>query len=378
MKQIFKELFSGTYRLYRWPVVMVIVVFVVSMLLGGVLPTEAKVYIFQAVGEKFADIILQSDSALGLSWNIFINNIVVAGLLYGLGFTIALGLLIIVSNGLIMGLFVSLLYRSETLVPGTFISSMISLLPHGIFELSAIFLAGVLSTMVIVKVIFHTYIEPHKTRRRFLLESVLRLVIVIVPLLMIASWIEVYVSTQLGTTVQNWLYPPAVHQELSLPLATNYVLQNNCVPVTYAPDDNITFDKNSLGHYANVLYDDAIYGQLQHRAAVSNTWQQFISCNDDITLSLQTWERAHWGLTEASDVEIAILNSMNTDFEQRSGTVDGIAYVKLLLHVENQPDSAVWLFEYDQITASIAISDASIQLEDIVANVGNSTSDSAK
>lgn len=359
-------MFTGLYRLYRWPVAAVLVVFAVSLLLGGVLPTEAKIIIFQAVGEKFADIILRSGSDLGLTWNIFLNNLVVAGLLFGLGFTIGLALLIIVGNGMIMGLFVSLLYRSETLAPGTFTSSMIALIPHGIFELTAVFLAGVLSAMVTLKIFFHKYIEPNKTRRRFALEAVGRLVCIVVPLLLIASWAEVYISNQLSAAVQRWWFSPKTNTELSFTLQPDYILQQNCAPVGQPPDDHLTFDANALGEFASVLYDDGIYQQLRYRQDVSSTWQQFISCNDDITLSIQTWESAHWSGAEAEALTTAMLQAMNTDFAQKTETTGGITYNQLITKEAGRPKAVIWIFEYGPMTVNITTSDPAVDITDLV------------
>ena len=146
--------------------------FVIGMLLGVFVPTEIKLTIIEAVLGKFDTILTGSPTSFLLSVNIFINNVVVALLVLLAGMIPFLPIVIVTGNGIIIGIFIDLMWRLNLLQPGSFVSAIIGLLPHGIFELSAIFLAASLGVTALLKLIWHRQIQPHQSRLQFLATSI--------------------------------------------------------------------------------------------------------------------------------------------------------------------------------------------------------------
>lgn len=301
-----KQLFAGTFKLYVWPVSILVAVFIVSMVLGAVLPYDAKIIVLDAIGQKFEGIINGADTQFELTTRIFGNNLLVAIIAYALGFTIVLPLFIMVSNGIIMGLFLSLLFRADAITPGLFLESFISLIPHGIFELTAFFLAAALSIMVVVKSIFHKAIESHKTRLRFLYESLLRFVVVIVPMLIVAGFIEVYVSNTVGNSVAGWISTPTYSEDQKIPLNNSFLAEHGCL---LQQDKLEPFDtrplSESLTATAKVVYNDSIYTLLKNRKAIPY-WEEDYYCDDDKVISVQAWPADIWSVTQAQQLQSAI------------------------------------------------------------------------
>jgi stage II sporulation protein M len=316
---------KGIYTLYRWPVLVLLVVFGFGLVLGVVLPVEVKILILQAVAEKFGGILADSPTTLSLSWNIFLNNLTVALLLYGSGFFVILPAVIVFGNGALMGVFLSLLYRSDTLQPGQFLSSMIALLPHGIFELSAFFLVGVLSIVVIMKTVFHKYIEPTKSRLRALWESAWRFVIIIVPLLMVAALVETYISPRLAAGVQTWWVQRSIDPNLAVALNQVGLAEHGCTVSTTAETNQELATISTLDYtagfttLANVLYNEPLYSQLRTRQAVP-FWEETIYCTDDQVMTIQAWPSEQWSQGQAAALARNFLVAGGLTYEEYSST----------------------------------------------------------
>lgn len=121
-------------------------------------------------------------SSLQLIFFIFLNNIKIGfmGLIYGfiLGIFPVLSILV---NGYVVG------YVSSSAVSSSGVSSLLDLLPHGIFELPAIFISFGMG-MKFGTFIF--YKEKIKAFTKFFIESLRVFIFVILPLLIIAAIIE--------------------------------------------------------------------------------------------------------------------------------------------------------------------------------------------
>lgn len=309
-----KQLFSGTFRLYIWPVCILVLVFLISMLLGLVLPLDAKVFVLNTIGEKFQSIIGEADTQLELTGSIFRNNLLVASIAYLLGFTITLPLLIMISNGMIMGLFLGLLYRTDAITPGMFVRSFVSLVPHGIFELTAFFLASALSIMVTLKCIFTKRIEPHKTRVQFFYESIMRFVIVIIPLLIIAGFVEVYVSNGIGDLVTRWTTKQQFAASEQIDMDQTFLAEHGCLlqPTSFEPLDSRPLSE-SLTATARVVYNPTIYTLLLDRKTIPY-WEEEYYCNEETVISVQAWPSNQWSIDQALELQTKILSEAQLPF----------------------------------------------------------------
>lgn len=299
-----KSLYQGMFKLYRWPLLILVGLFSLGIILGVVLPPNLKLMVLAAVLEKFTSIVGDANTAWELTQRIFINNFWVSLLLYGLGFTILLPVIMMVVNGVVIGLFLNLMYRLDTLMPGMFWSSIVSLLPHGVFELTAFFFSGALSVMVLVKAIFTTVIEPLKLRRQVLLESILRFFTLVVPLLIVAALMEGFVSPRLGSTVGAWLYSRHQTTALAITPATTFLSQHNCtvLPITDTKQSLGTSQMSDITTLAKALYDPATYQLLKQRAAVPR-WEQYYTCDNNLIVGIKSYPTDQWPVEQAATLQ---------------------------------------------------------------------------
>jgi stage II sporulation protein M len=157
------------------------ILFFVSALLGFVYqPPEVINYIMKYVQEILAK--TESMSSLEMISFIFFNNLKVGfiGLIYGfiLGIFPVLSIII---NGYVVG------YVSSSAIESAGVGTLLNLLPHGIFELPAIFISF---GMGLKFGTFLFYKEKMKKFVEFFSNSLRVFVFVILPLLVIAAIIE--------------------------------------------------------------------------------------------------------------------------------------------------------------------------------------------
>ncbi len=343
-----KEIFRGTIKLYSIPFIVIVGLFFMSVVLGAMLPGDMKVYILELVGEKFEDILSGVQSNADLTLRIFFNNLVVAIIVFILGFTVALPLLIITSNGIMVGVFLSLFYRMDAVSPGIFSTSLVSLIPHGIFELGAIFFAYTLSVMVVVKAIFHTSIEPKKRRRRVFAEAGIRFGIIIIPLLLIAAVIEVYASNPIGDVIGEWFYQDNYTEDLVITIDPTFLANHECLLESgYVSSYTNVGLSDSISTAAQILYSPELYDSLHTRKQLPY-WNEYYYCADDLGINIQSWPANDWSTQDASWLQGNILSTMN------------IEYNPLELLYINDEGPFVW----------------SYQIHDVQRNIGFATIDS--
>lgn len=316
-------MFKGIYTLYRWPVLILVLIFIVGLIGGVFLPVEFKSFILQAVTEKFGGILAASPTSWHLSYNIFVNNLTVGVLLYVCGFFVVFPALIVFSNGLLMGVFLSLLHRSDAIQPGQFISSLVSLVPHGVLELAAFFLVGALSIMVTLKAIFHKQIEPQKTRARVLWESILRFGVIVVPLLLLAAGIESYISPRVAQFTQNWWLKRKIHQNLVVDLNQVALAEHGCTVRTTNQLANESANQNtvvladSFAILANIVYNETLYEQLLQRKVVP-FWEETLYCTNNQMMMIQSWPSDQWSQAQAARLTRGFLTAGHLEYEEYS------------------------------------------------------------
>jgi stage II sporulation protein M len=157
-------------------------IFFVFALVGFLVP--APDYLVEQIMELFEDIIAKTEglSHFGLIKFIFVNNL--QSSFFGIIFGIVFGVFPVfgaISNGYVLG------FVSEMSSSNFGFVSLLSLLPHGIFELPAIFISLAMG-LKLSSFVFQ------KDKKKFVKEDMLKILkvflLIVVPLLIIAAIIE--------------------------------------------------------------------------------------------------------------------------------------------------------------------------------------------
>ncbi len=142
--------------------------------------------------KQLKDMILQ-ESNLETALNIFYNNYKVSVYLVVAGTLIAPTLLIMFSNGFIMGFVIKYLQKEDK----GLLYFMKGVTLHGIFELPAIFIAGAIGLRIGLSFLTTDNRKRARDVSKSLKEAAVIHVLLVTPLLLIAAFIEAYVSAAL-------------------------------------------------------------------------------------------------------------------------------------------------------------------------------------
>lgn len=368
---MFKNLFRGMLRLYIWPLIALLSIFVFSICIGILLPVQWKLLLFDNIGKQFDHIFDQGQTNWLLTLAIFKNNLYVSTLCFITGFLVIVPAIIMISNGVMIGAFLSLLYRTDVIEPGSFLGGVVSLIPHGIFELSAFFISGSLSIMIVVKAIFHKWVEPQTLRRVFLLKSIVRFIVIVIPLLMIAAVIEVYGSNHIGTAVSDVFYRDTYTEQLAVPLNQEFLKTHHCESKPWNTNTNNTQRANlqqSLQLYTKVIYNDEIYSTLLARKGAP-WWGVWYVCDNDLMMAVRSWSNTNWSIQDSRLLNERIYQILDTNYipihmedDFVVVRVDGASFN---LPSEYTQITGV-LYTYNNQTVSLTVSDPAIPVEEII------------
>lgn len=169
---------SHPFKEYKKELLITVVLFILGILLGLSELIDLS-FITQTIKEKFDA--FKDFQGIELFFAIFLNNLQASAIAYYLGLLFAIvPLFIIFANGLIIGLILPL---SEQ----PLFQTILKLIPHGVFELPAIFLAVALGIRLGTWTVHKnkiTYIKEQLTKGTTILLTV------IMPLLFVAAIIE--------------------------------------------------------------------------------------------------------------------------------------------------------------------------------------------
>ncbi|MBI4406943.1 MAG: stage II sporulation protein M [Candidatus Kerfeldbacteria bacterium] len=278
-------------------------IFGLGCVVGLFIPVDAKLMLIEAILEKFGAILANSTTDWLLAVNVFINNLVVALIVLIFSLIPLLSLFIIFGNGIIIGVFLDLLWRVSYLEPGSFMAGTIGLLPHGAFELTAIFLAGSFGTTALLKLLFTNKIQPQQPRLQFLGYTVRYFFYVVVPLLLVAALVETFISPRIARFVQTWQTEQATSATLAVQLDTVALAQAGCIPGTTT---GVTGGTDQMA----LLYDEVVYEQLRQRAK-ADRWLASYTCGETDLLLIASYDRSQWSPEQAE----ALLLDMVTDLQ---------------------------------------------------------------
>lgn len=305
------------------------VIFLLGILLGWFVPVEVKLPIISAVLDKFDSILIRSTTDWLLSVNIFINNVVVALLIVLAGMIPFLPMVIVFGNGLIIGIFLDLLWRINYIQPGHFSSGIIGLLPHGLLELSAIFLAASIGTTALLKLIFHRHIQPAQPRLQFLGFSIKWFALLVVPLLIVAALVEAFISPRVVAAVQQWQQGVLKNNKMSVALDSVLLAQAGCTP---GMTETTTTDPAQL----ELLYQPDVYSLLQQRAKTKG-WVETYICPDQSYLMISSYDATQWSTDQALALVEAIADDSGITYRVYAAKHKTIvvAYIELPFTVQD-------------------------------------------
>ncbi|NAY89961.1 MAG: hypothetical protein GU347_04530 [Desulfurococcales archaeon] len=177
-------------------VLLMFVIFLMGGMLGylsaKVAPTGVAEGVMNTFGEKVKTIRFAPFSFWSVVL-IFINNLTVALLMYILGITVVLPSLIVLLNGAVAGVVVAFAENKG-------ISSalaILSMVPHGIFELSAFFISASYGTML--GVMFWKRVLGKDGELRSFVAKMPFYVAFTIALLLLAAFIEAFISPLIFT-----------------------------------------------------------------------------------------------------------------------------------------------------------------------------------
>ncbi len=180
-------------RFYTKVFVLSVIVFVLGLVIG--------VYSFRFSEDLISFIYVLFGSIADVNENfalvIFKHNIKAILLTFVLGITIIAPLLIVLVNGYIIGLVLASVYKITQVFGGSFVLSIFSLIPHGIFELTAFFITVTLSTTFFLKLYLRTKVLKDYTIKKVWGITWKPFFVLVIPLITIAAFIESYISPRI-------------------------------------------------------------------------------------------------------------------------------------------------------------------------------------
>ncbi len=280
--------------------------FAVGCIVGWFLPVEIKLSVIQTALVKFESILARSSSDWLLAINIFLNNLLVAVIVLVASVIPLVTLGIIFANGLLIGMFGDLLWRLNYIQPSTFKSAVVSLVPHGIFELSAIFLAGSLGLVLFIKLVIPGRIQPSATRGQFFITTLQCFGFVVIPLLMIAGVVETFISPRVAEMVLNDTNA-AVDSPYVVKLEPLALAETDCIPGAASSLASVTSDQLSL------LYAPEVTTLLQRRSAVPQ-WQTTYNCPQGGWFSVASFAADQWSADQAYQLIVVMLEHLQANY----------------------------------------------------------------
>lgn len=177
---------------------LLIIIMFSLFLFGILLGVLTASYLLQFNPRLVEDVVNQIRHTIGFApkpytietaLNIFIRNTSVTLLTMALGFLIVVPGLIIFINGTIVGF----LAYVVTYISGSIIISLASLIPHGIVEVPAILIAAALGTRIGID-LWRYVIKRKKIDTTKTLGTVIKILMITISLLALASIIETYIT----------------------------------------------------------------------------------------------------------------------------------------------------------------------------------------
>lgn len=176
---------------FQFTTVIFLIALAVGVFVAIISPGFAEA-VFQVVRSGFSELSSLS-SNIELFFFIFFHNLKIAGILFLSGFLFgALPIIIIFTNGFVIGLLMTKFTIEEgilLILSGT--------LPHGIFEIPAILLAGSLGLYFGVSLFKRLFTQKQVAIKKIFFFSMQKFIIIVVPFLLLSALIESFVTRHL-------------------------------------------------------------------------------------------------------------------------------------------------------------------------------------
>jgi len=278
MKQLnVQDNFRRLWQETRYTLFFVLLIIVIGVIAGFILPLSLKTQVLTAVFGKFNTILQGAESWWLLSTRIFINNLTVTIFLLLSGFFIIMPIFIIFANGLIVGIFLQLSANLEAFLPGNFSATIISLLPHGIFEIPAIILSAILGINIILKLIFGVKIFSPLSRKQTIIFYGKQFIALVVPLLLIAALMEATVSDYVSNSLNEKNANKYLDAALTTPLPKDFLRQNDCHSLNIIEIKKESSQKLSPMNFTHQLYDQEFLKLIKNTTHVPH-WVDYYQC----------------------------------------------------------------------------------------------------
>jgi len=295
---------------YKRVILSIVSLFFVSLVVGFFLPAGMKKTLLASMLETLAAAPIE-DGAWSMFRFYFFNNFLAAATLALLGFTIVLPVLIVAMNGFFVGVILDIIVRSIGVETGVVWSTVIGLVPHGIFEIPAIVFAATGGVMFGLKVFFTKKFFTDQTRFHVFKRVVVMFLSVVVPLLLVAAIVE---STLTPWLIDKSLQPMVLAQENNPDLAPLVLTEDDLhsagidmvrISLVDVQDRVAGEDQVAVLGNLSILFDEGIYGKyktIRTRPQMRRVFEgEEVSLSIDI-ISFETEDEAEQSLVFYRDV----------------------------------------------------------------------------
>ena len=188
----------------RYFLLLIVSIFVLCIIAGYAITVIAPSMtdtLLSGLEQKAAD--LSALSPLGMAIGIFENNA------FGCFISIALGPIFglypaffIASNGVIIGVALGMVISKYGIVLGVLVF-VLGLLPHGIFELTAVFMSAAMGIKLFYDLVRSVIKSDLNILKNSVLETIQMYIFWILPILLVAAFVEVFVTGALLSYLTN-------------------------------------------------------------------------------------------------------------------------------------------------------------------------------
>ncbi len=282
---------------HRFVLYFVAFFFFLAIMVGVASTLEMKMQIMEELADKIEEIMTSHQGLL--FWRIFYNNLLVGLLSLGAGVTIFLTLLVLLSNGAMLGIVFSLAGHIVPLQNNGWLTIIVGVVPHGIFEIPAILFAAALGLIIGLKLWLGRRYCAEYTRLEVIKRALILFVVIVVPFLFIAAAIETFVTPTLVDVVAG--EDPYHMEELEVLLMTDeFAAQFELAP----GEEESVLEYYAAGNMTKkvimaLLFNESVYDYLAEvrvRPYYGKTWE-----SDNASISLTVREFAD----EASAIDAA-------------------------------------------------------------------------
>lgn len=292
---------------------IVLALFIAGLLIGFIIPEAAKLWLLDIVFSKFADILQDADAVSTLGLRIFINNLIVTALLFISAVFIFPPVLILIFNGMIIGMFMDLSYQLDALNPGTLITTLLSMIPHGIFEIPAFILSAVFGVNLVIKLFFGSKALSKQKRKPAFIYYVRNYILIIIPLLLFAGLFEVTVSESVVKALDKHYQNKYIDKTLAVDLSKDFLIDYDCHTVSTTAEQ-AGYLAPSVLEMGGAIYDKQLQKIFRRNSRLPH-WFDTYQCGQDY-LRLIVYRQEEYPPDQHYANQLAIFKKLDFDVSE--------------------------------------------------------------